>query len=173
MFDYTLIRSDRRTLGLEITADLQVIIRAPRRCSQREIDRFAADHAQWVETHLPIQQRRMEARAARAVTPEQEQALRRLAKQVLPQRVAHYAAIIGVTPTSVKVTGAEKRFGSCSSRNGLCFSWRLMQYPHEAVDYVVVHELCHILHHNHSRQFWAAVEAVMPDYRVRQRLLRD
>ena len=70
MYDYRLIRSDRRTLALEITADLQVVIRAPRRCSQREIARFAADHEGWVMTHLPIQQRRMEARAARTVTPE-------------------------------------------------------------------------------------------------------
>ena len=173
MYDYTLIRSDRRTLGLEITADLQVVVRAPKRCPQREIDRFVARHEEWVQTHLPIQQRRLEARAARAVTPEQEKELRRLAGEVLPRKVAQYAPVVGVTPTSIKVTGAEKRFGSCSSKGGLCFSWRLMQYPDEAIDYVVVHELCHILHHNHSPRFWGAVAAVMPDYRLRQKLLRD
>ena len=173
MFDYTLIRSDRRTLALEITPDLQVVIRAPRRCSRWEIDRFAADHEGWVQTHLPIQRRRMEMRAARAVTPEQEQALRRLAQEVLPRRVAHFAPLVGATPATVKVTGAQKRFGSCSTRGGVCFSWRLMQYPAEAVDYVVVHELCHIRHHDHSRDFWNLVAAVMPDYRQRQQLLKD
>jgi len=171
VYDYTLIRSDRRTLALEITADLQVVIRAPRRCSHREIARFAADHEEWVRTHLPIQQRRMEARAARAVTPEQERELRSLAKQVLPRRVARFAPVVGATPASVKITGAQKRFGSCSTKGSLCFSWRLMQYPPEAVDYVVVHELAHIRHHDHSRAFWSFVESVMPDYRHRQSLL--
>ena len=173
MYEYTLIRSDRRTLGLEITADLQVVIRAPRRCPRREIARFAADHEAWVATHLPIQQRRMEARAARAVTPEQEKELRRQATEDIPRRVARFAPLVGVTPTSVKITGAQKRFGSCSTRGGLCFSWRLMQYPDEAIDYVVVHELCHLLHHDHSPRFWGAVASVMPDYKERQKLLRD
>ena len=173
MYDYRLIRSDRRTLALEITPDLQVVIRAPRRCSQREIARFAADHEGWVMTHLPIQQRRMEARAARAVTPEQERELRRQAAEDIPRRVARWAPLVGVTPASVKITGAQKRFGSCSSKGGLCFSWRLMQYPDEAIDYVVVHELCHLLHHDHSPRFWAAVAAVMPDYKQRQKLLKD
>ncbi len=173
MYDYTLIRSDRRTLALEITADLQVVIRAPRRCSHREIARFAADHEEWVRTHLPIQQRRMEARAARAVTPEQEWELRRQAAEDIPRRVARFAPVVGATPASVKITGAQKRFGSCSTKGSLCFSWRLMQYPEEAVDYVVVHELCHLLHHDHSPRFWAAVAAVMPDYKERQKLLKD
>lgn len=173
MYDYTLIRSDRRTLALEITADLQVVIRAPRRCSHREIARFAADHEEWVRTHLPIQQRRMEARAARAVTPEQERELRRQASEDIPRRVACFAPVVGATPASVKITGAQKRFGSCSTKGSLCFSWRLMQYPEEAVDYVVVHELCHLLHHDHSPRFWAAVAAVMPDYKERQKLLKN
>jgi len=173
VYDYTLIRSDRRTLALEITADLQVVIRAPRRCSHREIARFAADHEEWVRTHLPIQQRRMEARAARAVTPEQERELRRQAAEDIPRRVARLAPVVGVTPASVKITGAQKRFGSCSTKGSLCFSWRLMQYPEEAVDYVVVHELCHLLHHDHSPRFWAAVAAVMPDYKERQKLLKN
>jgi len=173
VYDYTLIRSDRRTLALEITADLQVVIRAPRRCSHREIARFAADHEEWVRTHLPIQQRRMEARAARAVTPEQERELRRQAAEDIPRRVARLAPVVGVTPASVKITGAQKRFGSCSTKGSLCFSWRLMQYPEEAVDYVVVHELCHLLHHDHSPRFWAAVATVMPDYKERQKLLKN
>lgn len=173
MVDYTLIRSSRRTLGLEITADLQIVVRAPRRCSKRQIADFVARHEEWIREHLAIQQRRADARAARAVTPEQEAELRRLAKEYIPQRVAHYAPLVGVTPMGVKITSAQKRFGSCSGKNSLCFSWRLMQYPPAAIDYVVVHELCHIHHHDHSAAFWAAVAAVMPDYKQRQALLRD
>ena len=173
MTPYTLIRSSRRTLGLEITADLQVVVRAPKRCSQRVIQQFVDGHEEWIAKHMAVQQRRRQAALARQVTPQQQEELRRRAAQYIPARVAHYGAIMGLTPTNVRITSAQKRFGSCSGDNRLCFSWRLMQYPAEAVDYVVVHELAHIRHHDHSRDFWRLVESVMPDYRARQALLRD
>lgn len=173
MRDYTLIRSDRRSLGMEITPDLRIVVRAPRRCPQREIDRFVESHENWLQTHLPIQERRRQAALARQVTPEQEKALRQKAAQILPQRVALYSRRMGLTPTGVRITGAQKRFGSCSSKHSLCFSWRLMQYPMEAVDYVVVHELAHIRHPDHSRDFYRLVEQYLPDYRQREALLRD
>ena len=74
---------------------------------------------------------------------------------------------------TVTITGAEKRFGSCSARNSICFSWRLMQYPDEAVDYVVVHELAHIQEKNHGRAFYALVGRYMPDWRERRALLKE
>ena len=79
---------------------------------------------------------------------------------------------MGLRPAGVTITGAEKRFGSCSAKNRICFSWRLMQYPEEAVDYVVVHELAHILHKNHGKAFYACVEEVLPDWRARRALLK-
>ena len=65
-----------------------------------------------------------------------------------------------------------KGWGSCSGKNSISFSWRLMQYPEAAIDYVVVHELAHIRHHNHSAAFYSFVEKILPDYRERARLLR-
>ena len=173
MVKYELIRSSRRTLGLEITADLRVVVRAPQRCSMRQIEEFVAQHEDWIAKHMEIQERRATARAARQVTPEEERMLRNLAQEYIPRRVAQLAPLVGVTPTGVKITSARKRFGSCSGKNSLCFSWRLMQYPREAIDYVIIHELIHILHHDHSAAFWAAVARVMPDYKQRQALLRD
>jgi predicted metal-dependent hydrolase len=169
---YDIIRSSRRTLSLEITADLRVVVRAPYLCSKREIERFVASHEEWIARHLVAQRERAEAAAARQVTPEEEARLRALAAEVIPARVAHYSALMGLTPTGVRITGARKRFGSCSSKNSLCFSWRLMQYPPEAIDYVVVHELAHIRHHNHSAAFYALVAQVLPDHRDRRALLR-
>jgi len=172
MIEYTLIRSSRRTLGLEVTRDLQVVVRAPLRCSQREIDRFVDSHRGWIADKLALQQRRAAAMAAMEPTLEEERELRRRAAEVIPQRVAYYAPMMGVTPAGIKITSARTRFGSCNGKNSLCFSWRLMLYPPEAVDYVVVHELAHIRHHNHSGDFWAFVASVMPDYRERQSLLK-
>ncbi len=172
MTDYEIIRSKRRTLCLEITADLRVVVRAPHRCSKREIERFVASHEGWIARHLVTQRERAAAAAARQVTPEEETRLRDLAAEVIPQRVAYYSRVMGLVPTGVRITGAQKRFGSCSSKNSLCFSWRLMQYPLEAIDYVVVHELAHIRHHNHSAAFHALVAKYLPDHCERRALLR-
>lgn len=76
-------------------------------------------------------------------------------------------------PTGLKITSARTRFGSCSGKNSICFSWRLMDYPEPAIDNVVVHELAHIAHKNHGPQFWALVERYLPDYRARRAMLRE
>ena len=80
---------------------------------------------------------------------------------------------MGLTPTGIRITSARTRFGSCSGKNSICFSWRLMLYPPEAIDYVVVHELAHIRHHDHSPAFYALVERYMSDWRDRMKLLKE
>ena len=104
--------------------------------------------------------------------PQEQEALRRQAKTLLPQRVAYWAGVMGVRPTGIKITSARTRFGSCSGKNSLCFSLYLMAYPSEAIEYVVVHELAHIRHKNHSPAFYAEVERYLPDWRQRQTLLK-
>lgn len=167
---YEIVRSRRRTVALEVTREGRVLVRAPLRMTQGEIDRFVAAHADWLE------KARTKVAARQAAYPPLTEAeiaaLRQRAKEVLPGKVAHYAAIMGVVPTSVKITAARTRFGSCSGKNGICFSLYLMQYPEEAIDYVVVHELAHIRHHDHSSAFYAEVAKVMPDYRARMKLLK-
>lgn len=168
--DFTVIRSARRTLALEITREGAVLVRAPRRLPAREIDRFVAAHQSWIAEKQQAQLRRSLSR------PEpdeaQQAALRQRARDELPARVARYAARMGVCPCGITVTGARTRFGSCSPKNRLCFSWRLMQYPDAAIDYVVVHELAHITHKNHGAAFYAAIASVLPDYQDRIRLLK-
>ena len=167
---YRLIRSSRKTLALEVNHSGEVLVRAPYRVPQKEIDVFVDSHSEWLKNALEKQRRR--ATAHPPLTDIQQEELIQAAKQLLPRRVAHYAEIMGVCPTGVRITGAKRRFGSCSPKNSLCFSFLLMQYPKEAIDYVVVHELAHIIHHNHSKAFWKMVECYMPDYRERQRLLK-
>lgn len=165
-----LIRSRRRTLGLEVTREGNVIVRAPLRTSAATIDRFVRDHVDWIEKAKARQRARLEAH------PEPDEARReallRRAREELPLKVTFYAQRMGVIPTGITITAARTRFGSCSPKNRLCFSWRLMDYPEEAIDYVVVHELAHIVHKNHGPQFWALVERYMPDYRARRNMLR-
>ena len=80
---------------------------------------------------------------------------------------------MGLIPTAVKISSATKKFGSCSGKNSLNFSYRLMMYPPEAIDYVVVHELAHIKHHDHSKDFYKLIEQFMPDFRQREVLLKQ
>ena len=108
-----------------------------------------------------------------AGSPEQIEALYRAAKQTIPPRVAYYAQRMGVTPTGIRITSAAKRFGSCSGKNSLCFSYRVMMYPPEVIDYVIVHELAHIRHHDHSTAFYSFVESILPDYRQREAILKE
>ena len=75
-------------------------------------------------------------------------------------------------PTGITVTGAQTRFGSCSPKNRLCFSFRLMDYPMAAIEYVVVHELAHIRHKNHGPDFYKEIAAVLPDWQARRQLLK-
>lgn len=169
--EFELVRSDRRTLAIEVTGDCRVIVRAPARCPRADIDSFVASRSGWIAGALEKQCVRAENHPP--LEPEMERELRERAVREIPPRVRHFAEKMGLCPTGVKITGAKTRFGSCSSRNSLCFSWRLMAYPPEAVDYVVVHELAHIAHKNHGSEFYALVASVLPDYRERQRILKS
>jgi predicted metal-dependent hydrolase len=112
-----------------------------------------------------------------ALSPEQikptvVQIYRRLAKQYLTERVEHYAKLMNATPTAVKINGAKTRWGSCSAKKSLNFSWRLVMADDAVIDYVVVHELAHTTEMNHSARFWAIVAGVLPDCKERQKRLK-
>ena len=167
---YTLRRSKRRTVSLEITPTGEVLVRAPLRMPEDAIRSFVEKHAGWIEKHRAAVLEK--ADVLHAITPQRQAELTEKAKALLPHRVAHWAGVMGLSPTGVKITGAAKRFGSCSGKDSLCFSWRLMLYPIEAIDYVVVHELAHIVHKNHQAGFYVLIAKYLPDYKQREALLR-
>lgn len=171
METYELIRSQRKTLALEITREGRVLVRAPQRLPRSTIDAFVDRHADWIARHLAEQRRRL-ADAPPPPTPEEIEALKTRARAELPGRVARWSHVMGVTPTGVKITTARKRYGSCSGKDSLCFSCFLMNCPEAAIDLVVVHELCHIREKNHGPRFYALLERYLPDYRERTKLLR-
>ena len=137
---------------------------------RRELERFVEEHEKWIDAKLETQRARAEN------TPELSSddiaELKRRAGEYFPEKTAYFARIMGLTPASVKITSAKTRFGSCSGRNGICFSWRLMLYPEPAREYVVVHELSHIVHKNHGTAFYALIASVLPDYKERKKLLK-
>lgn len=113
----------------------------------------------------------------RALLPDIRNAIHRWyveeAKKEIHARCMYFSMMTGYSPSSLRITGARTRWGSCTYKGGLNFSWRLVQAPLSIVDYVIVHELVHLRQHDHSKQFWAKVEALMPDYRERREWLRE
>ena len=170
MREYKLVRSKRKTVSMRIDDNCEIVVRAPLYMPKKDIDDMVSRSETWIDKHMPAAIRRMENSAS--LTEERMRELTAQAREYIPTRVEHFAAIMGVKPTGIKITSARKRFGSCSGRNSLCFSCLLMQYPHEIIDCVVVHELAHIKHHNHSPAFYQFICKYMPDYREREKRLK-
>ena len=162
---YTLIRSRRRSLGIEIR-DGELLVRAPMRASVREIEAFLLLKRDWILSHLSrAEQEQRAAENAGILTEEERKNLIREAKMRIPERVAYYADLAGVTYGRISIRCQKARWGSCSSKGNLNFNCLLMLTPPEVIDSVVVHELCHRKEMNHSRRFYEEVLRLYPDYR--------
>ncbi|MGN0549984.1 MAG: M48 family metallopeptidase [Acutalibacteraceae bacterium] len=168
--DYTVIRSDRKTVALQINQDGELIVRVPKRFPKYKINKLVEKHREWIEKKTAEAVSRKEN--THELSAEEISELKNRAREILPKLTEKYAKIMGVSYGTVKITSAQKRFGSCSAKNNICYSYILMQYPIEAIEYVVVHELAHTVHHDHSKAFYALIEKYMPDYKQREKLLK-
>lgn len=171
---YTLTRRRVRNLNLRVRADGTVAASAPPRVPAAAVDAFVAARAAWVRGA----QARAAARARRdaesaAALPDRAQALAQMTALCRAYYPQFAASCPGGAFPRIAVRDMRTRWGSCSLRTGtLAFSRRLCGTPRAAQEYVVVHEFCHFAHPDHSPAFWAAVEAVLPDYKARKALLR-
>lgn len=170
MKEYQIIYSDRKSVCLEIGKDMNLIVRAPRFMRKSDVDRFVLNHNDWVDKHLEIRSRRNDVE--QKVFSDVER-LKKAAYDYIPKRLEYFSRLMNLKPEGVKITGATTRFGSCSGKNRLCFSYRLMAYPLQAVDYVIVHELAHIKYKNHGIGFYSFINEFMPDYKMRNALLKS
>ena len=169
MTDYILIRAKRKTVSLSINDDLTPVVKAPRFVSKREIDSFVRKHESWIASATEKKKAQLERTN---ISEEEIKELISKAKIIIPEKVEYYSRLMNLRPTGVKITRAKKRYGSCSGKNSLCFSCFLMQQSDEAIDYVVVHELAHIKHHNHSKAFYELISLYLPDYKEREKMLK-
>ena len=167
--EYKVIYSNRRTISLSIKEE-KLIVRAPYGTLKSRIDSVVLEHSAWIMKHINKQKQRNETLGE--LTEDRIKALRRAAKEMLPIKVEYYSRIMGLKYGRITITSAKTRFGSCSSRGNLSFSYLLMLYPDSAIDYVVVHELAHLREMNHSPRFYKIIEEVLPDYKERKKLLK-
>jgi hypothetical protein len=171
---YRIIRSNRKSIGLQVTGDGDVIVRAPLRISDKEIFRFVEKNTEWIEKTV---KRVLEKKAAeKDVVPLSAEELNDLAQKalkVIPERVRYYAEKMGVTYGKITIRNQRTRWGSCSKIGNLNFNCLLMLAPQEVIDSVVVHELAHRREMNHSSRFYNEILKVFPDYRIWDKWLKQ
>ena len=167
------IQSKRKTISIELKTN-RILVKAPQRMSKQEIYGFVMAKKDWIEKHVKIMQER--SKSMENVLPYTAEEIKSLAEKavaVIPQRVKHYAEIIGVDYGRITIRNQKTRWGSCSSKGNLNFNCLLMLFPEDVIDSVVVHELCHRKYMNHSAVFYAEVEKVFPEYRRCQKWLKE
>ena len=167
--EYKIVYSDRRTISICVK-DLTVTVRAPRGTSEKRIKELVSNNEMWIEKQLEKQ--RIPKKKDALLTDEEIVLIKKNAKLILKYKTEYYARIMGINYGRITITSAKARFGSCSSKGDISYSWRLMLYPEEAIDYVVVHELAHRKEMNHSSAFYKIIEKVFPDYKVRRAMLK-
>ena len=166
--EFSLLRSKRKTLAIQVFPGQEIVVRAPLYLPLADIQTFVESKAAWIQKHWQSQPNP----APPTYNKAEEMELRRQAQEILPGLVEHFSRLMGLQPRRLSITSARTRFGSCSSKGSLCFSWRLMAYPRAAIEYVVVHELAHLTHLNHSPAFYQLVSHHLPDYKARAQLLK-
>lgn len=170
--EYTLIRSNRKTLGIYIK-DGRVEVRAPLKLSAAVIEAFVEEKRPRIEEKLAQYNRQKRSAEAAPISKEELEELKALARQVIPERAAYFARILGLSFKGITIRAQRSRWGSCSGKGQLNFNCLLMLAPPEVRDSVIVHELCHLKEMNHSKRFYALVLDVMPDYYLRHRWLKE
>ena len=172
-----IIRSKRRSMAIQIRTDGSVVVRVPTRASDRAVKRFVSAHARWIADN---RQEMFERRKKLADNPYDipaweslSAADKKIAKQKIMEHVDYYANRMEIDYGSISMRNQKSRWGSCSSKGNLNFNYRLAYLPEELLDYVVVHELAHRRHMDHSAAFWEEVETYYPAYRKCRQMLND
>lgn len=139
------------------------------------IEDFVQEKSIWIDQKLAIKRKQLEIlennfqeRSASWYAKKKKEA-----RKLFEQRIAHYEKLTGLKVKRLRLSSAKTRWGSCSLDASISLVWRLVLAPIEIVDYVIVHEIMHIRHPNHSREFWASVAELMPDYKERRKWLKD
>lgn len=158
-------RSKRKSATIKITADMQIVVFVPLYVSDNEIEKMVISKSKWIDEHmLKVQSTIDERSKLEKITFEQVKELADQAVEYIPKRVKYYAEKENFVYNKITIKNLVSRWGSCSTKGNLNFNCLLMLTPDYVIDYIVVHELCHLREMNHSEKFWAEVEKIMPDY---------
>lgn len=165
---FTLIRSKRRTLSLQITKEWKLIARAPLRMFESTIEAFIESKIDWIKKHQEKIAKRGSKKEIKSYTPEEIREMKeRLKHTIIPRTRELWEGKNLPKYTSIKITKSERRWWSCSAKNWLCFSYRLAEYIDQNslfIDAIIIHELAHLREKHHQKSFWNLVYSMMPTY---------
>lgn len=166
--EYELIRSARKTVAIQITREGKVVVRCPKAMPEAQVRAFVQEKQSWILSHMPPKEEILPK-----LTAGQVQELADRAVEYFPRRTAELARQMGVTYGRITIRNQRTKWGSCSSKGNLNFNCTLMLAPREVADYVIIHELSHRKHMDHSPAFWAMVEAHCPNHKALRQWLHD
>lgn len=165
MKNVKIIKSKRKTISLQIKLDGSIELKAPIQMDSVQIQEFLNKKYGWIEKHLKAaRDHQQQISQIKPLTTEEIKELANQALKAIPKRVAYFAEIMGVTYGRIAIRNQKSIWGSCSSKGNLNFNCLLMLTPPEVLDSVIVHELCHRRHMNHSKEFYAEIYRVFPEY---------
>ncbi len=214
-----IIRSQRKTIALEITPELKLIIRAPYHVTRYEIENIVKKKEHWIKkttdrikttinrnqtykissslkdgnlfllfgsayrikigtskkNHISIKNGEININVKENSNPKNliVKWCKKILRDYIDSKVKEISKLTGLYPNKILITSAKKRWGSCSGKNNLNFTWRLVMAPKEIIDYVVIHEIFHIKEKNHSKRFWNHVESLISDYKEKRNWLKE
>jgi len=166
---YQIVKSRRKQISVEYRSENSLLVRAPLGLSDRRILEILKQLEPQIQKHLEI----WKALPSRPLIErkERDQFVQR-AKETLLPRLAMLSMRTGLSYHSAKITTAEKRYGSCSFDKRICLSCYLVLLDEKMCDYVILHELCHTVHHNHSKQFYSLLETFLPNWKQIRKEMR-
>ncbi len=191
---YKIIKSKRRTLGIEITNSGELIIRTPKNISQDTINKIINQKLEWIKKKQTLVKRRnAELKTANSSKNNKflilgkhynlsinnldksilEKFYKKNAKNVFLQRINLNSQNLNLPYSKMTISNAKKQWGSCNHKNNISISWRLIMAPIEIIDYVIIHELYHTKIKNHSKKFWESIEKIIPDYKQKRKWLKN
>ena len=170
---YTIIKSFRKSCSITVERDGTVTICAPFFMSEKKINKIINERKEWIEkAQKRIANRTERLNSLTPITSSEINSLKAGAKPIIEEKVRLFADKIGVKYGKITIRNQKTRYGSCTAKGNLNFNCLIMLMPEKIIDYVIVHELCHIKEMNHSRRFWNEVESILPDYKERRKWLK-
>lgn len=168
-----IIKSNRKSISIEIKKDLRIIVRAPLFMTKKQIEIFINEKTDWINKSLEsVKSRAENEQGLVKFTDNDIKVMTNEAKKIIPERAEYFARIMGVRYNRIVIKHQATRWGSCSAKGNLNFNCLLMLCPPEVRDYVIIHELCHLKELNHSGRFWNGVAKYCPEYKVHKQWLK-
>lgn len=171
---YIIQKSRRRSIAVSVQPDNRVLVKAPYGTPERMVQEFLLTKKSWITNQIEKQTREVQkAESLGLLSDDEMKQIKKKARKILPERVEYWAKKIGVTYGRISIRLQSSRWGSCAQNGNLNFNCLLVLMPPEVLDCVVVHELCHRKYMNHSKDFYAEIDRVFPDYKLCNKWLKE